>query len=114
MAAVDYKAGWTEEQHAQHREHQAREKHRKAYEARQVRRLKALAETAGYKGMQGGWIYKVWIKLGAVYNPETDAYEPGPVRECKPVAQGWAHFEHLYGAAVGFVREPYTYPKKET
>jgi hypothetical protein len=80
-----------------------REKHNDAETAR----LKRLAIAAGYKGMQGGWIYKATTKTGTYYAADMVTVETRTVDAWKPVAQGWAHFETLFAKKLGFVRVPF-------
>ena len=82
-----------------------REKHNDSETAR----LKKLAQAAGYKGMQGGWIYLVskttknfYVDPGA-----NDCVEAREVEDYRAVAQGWFDFEHRFAKAVGFVRVPF-------
>lgn len=75
---------------------------RERHNDRETARLKKIARAHGFKGMQGGWIYKP-VTVRRTY----DGGEEREVTDWKPVANGWAHFESLLGKTIGFVREPF-------
>ena len=73
----------------------------------QLRSIKRAAESIGYKGASGGWVYRIRQTSRAVYAADGLTVETRQVADWRPVCQGWETFARAHApriAADGIAR----------